>query len=65
MFEAYLSLLIANQKKSQRYIAVAERGDRGAQVNVFDLKSFRKRKNLVNTEGSSKVIRDFDIFIFL
>jgi hypothetical protein len=38
-----------------RYIAVAERGDRGAQVNVFDLKSFRKRKNLVNTESTSKV----------
>jgi hypothetical protein len=39
----------------KRYIAVAERGDRGAQVNVFDLKSYRKRKNLINTESTSKV----------
>ena len=39
----------------KRYIAIAERGDRGAQVNVFDLKSYRKRKNLINTESSSKV----------
>lgn len=39
----------------KRYIAVAEKGERGAQVNVFDLKSYRKRKNLLNTESTSKV----------
>ena len=36
------------------YIAVAEKCDRNAQVNIFDLKTFRKRKALTNTECSSK-----------
>ena len=36
------------------YLALAEKCDRHAQVNVFDLKSFRKRKTLQNTESSSK-----------
>jgi WD40 repeat protein len=36
------------------YIAMAEKCDRHAQVNIFDLKSYRKRKTLTNTESSSK-----------
>lgn len=38
----------------KRYIAIAERVDR-AQVNVYDLKTFRKRKNLVSGGINSKV----------
>jgi len=37
-----------------RFAAVAERGDR-AQIYVYDLRTFRKRKTLSNADILSKV----------
>lgn len=39
----------------KRFLAVAERGDKTAQVNVYDLRSFRKRKTLSSPDSPNKV----------
>jgi Tol biopolymer transport system component len=49
----------------KRYIAVSERGDKGAQINVYDLKTFRKRKNLTSSGISSKVCNPLIYFYFV